>query len=105
MGARSKTTETQQPSNMLTKNESAKNSGHYRLAMVIEATSGRGTVHHATRPIAIDTRLDPDEWASAGLGFDLIFPIDPQTGVAGVTGGTVRPERERRLRQPAKAPE
>jgi hypothetical protein len=29
MGAGSKTTSTQQPSNMLTKNESAKNSGHY----------------------------------------------------------------------------
>src|ERR1039458_6215979 len=29
MGARSKTTSTQQPSNMMTKNESAKNSGHY----------------------------------------------------------------------------
>jgi hypothetical protein len=29
MGARSKTTTTQQPSNRMTKNESAKNSGHY----------------------------------------------------------------------------
>jgi hypothetical protein len=29
MGARSKTTQTQQPSNMMTKIESAKNSGHY----------------------------------------------------------------------------
>jgi hypothetical protein len=29
MGAQSKTTETQRPSNMLTKIESAKNSGHY----------------------------------------------------------------------------
>jgi hypothetical protein len=37
MGALSKTTPTQQPSNMLTKIESAKNSGHYQeLGQAVE---------------------------------------------------------------------
>src|SRR5208337_1682677 len=37
MGAWSKTTSTQQPSNMLTKNESAKNSGHYPEVAAVAA--------------------------------------------------------------------
>jgi hypothetical protein len=47
MGAQSKTTSTQQPSNMLTKNESAKNSGHYRLDLSSRRTTNGSRVDSA----------------------------------------------------------
>ena len=76
MGAQSKTTETQQPSNLLTKIESVKNSGHYRNQLGLRAEGVLGSAKVETDGLPV-IRPEPYSGSRLRSRSRLSVPIPP----------------------------